>query len=201
MRKIAFLILIFWGIYSSASAQVRLSLGRYTSNIKNFKDTTKDALRIASFILSTQEFRDSLARFKFQCSNLSNKVQAGCDVHISGQRVYDSLSRFPDTPLNITIKPFTLLEKAKNLVDKHDQIGSSSYGTFHVTTRSWFLNDVTKRWFASVKYAKHLAHEYCHIRGFYHNQSKKFGIDVPYTVGSLVERIIRRRLKVNEPIM
>ncbi|WP_332737609.1 hypothetical protein [Flavihumibacter sp.] len=195
--KLASLIVIFYLVESlNADAQITLRLNNYTSNIKNFKDTTIEALKIVSFILSTEEFKESLSKFKFKCTNLHSSRRTECS-ELLGPQVYDSLNKFSDTTLDIIIKKLPLKE---SIFDPNDQIGKSSYGKFKVTTRSWYLNQTTKSWYASVKYAAHLAHEYCHIRGYYHINGQKYGEDVAQTVGKIVSKIIMRRLKANEPI-
>lgn len=182
----------------SMNAQVDLRLNKYSSNIPNFRDTAIEALSIASFILSSQEFKDSIFHMNFMCLNIPfSKKRGACYRRFSGQRVYDSLSRYPDTVLNIIIKK---LSAAERLFDPHDQIGASYEGRYGITTRTWYLKETTKTWFASVKYAAHLAHEYCHIRGYYHIKGLRYGEDVAQTVGKLVANIIKRRLKANEPI-
>ncbi|WP_153798090.1 hypothetical protein [Foetidibacter luteolus] len=181
----------------TVKAQLSLRLGTYSSSLGNFKDSTVEALKIASFILSTTEFKDSVMKCKFKCSNLPSRAVNSCHSYIEGQRVLDSLFRYNDTLINIFIVPLPRLQR---LLDRSPNIGFSSEGGYTITTRTWYLRNGSPGLFVTAKYAAHLIHEYCHIRGYYHISGQQLGKDVAETIGKISGQILRRRISNNEPI-
>lgn len=94
VMKVHFICLMsMFCLASTSKSQVALTMGGYSSVLANFKDTATEALKIASFILSTDEFRDSLIQYQFKCTNLAAGRQ--CQDGVPGQRVYDSLMKIP----------------------------------------------------------------------------------------------------------
>jgi hypothetical protein len=105
MKVLLIPAVLILSLHVNAQTSINLKMGSYLSVIRNFRDTAGKALQIASFILSTQEFKDSLLKYRFKCSNLN------CNSSITGQRVYDSLTRFSDTTLALNINKLNWLKK------------------------------------------------------------------------------------------
>jgi len=71
-------------------------------------------------------------------------------------------------------------------------VGSTVLGKQPVRTGYWFVNAAAAV-DNGVGIARHLMHEWLHIAGFFHAGGNKARGDVPYAVGDLVSRILRRK--------
>ncbi|TZF82664.1 hypothetical protein FW774_14270 [Pedobacter sp. BS3] len=173
--------------------KVKFKLGEYSSELDNFRDTAIKALHLMSKVFSSEEFRDSLDKYDFPCSNgwykpcktPGNQIINKCDStdhRVHGNTVYKDL----------------LMEKVVtlNLAIKHPKGKTGSYGwsdacIYKISSYSWWLKN-NRRQPLSEEYAIHLAHEYCHIVGYYHSREHSRSNDVAYRVGGIVRNILWR---------
>ena len=147
------------------------------------------ALKIMAAVYNSQEFRDTLATFRFPCRNYSDshRCPANCTRCqgniIDTQTILDNLYRIPNAGL--TLK----LDGAGG-----DSFGNSLKNIFVITSHYQTVNADTKIPF-SYHYAVHMCHEYMHIRGFYHNWRLRRRVDIAEQIGEIAYVILLRWYK------
>ncbi len=175
--------------------EVKLKMGTLTSSIANFKPTADEALDLLSKVLSSQEFKDSIAKYNYaptnqlstprQCSRATNlniiKVNP-LSNRIDGTMVHDDLLKYKDVTLNLVVRdrgePTTVM-------------GSSSFCTFTITSNDYWLKEDDMSMTLAEEYAIHLGHELCHILGYYHNTHPDTKTeDVSYGIGTLIANVL-----------
>lgn len=174
---------------------VNLKVGTLTSSISNFKPTADEALSLLSKVLSSQEFKDSIAKYNYAPTNqLSNPRQCSSakDLNIikvnpntgriNGTTVHDDLLKYKDVTLNLTVRdrgePTTVM-------------GSSSFCNFTIYSNDYWLKEDDNAMTLAERYATHLGHELCHILGYYHSSHPDIKTeDVSYGIGSLISNIL-----------
>lgn len=184
---------------TSVAKKVKFVLAAYSGTIPNFEDTAKKSLNILSEVFSSKEFKDSLLKYSFVCSNASSEACLGnspllhrykCDNSlnlIKGETVYEDLVADTIKNIRIEIRPST---------------GSSSFGFTYVcsdkiTSYDWFLKG-GRSLPTPIEYAIHLAHEYTHTVGYIHNSKKHVkSEDVAYRIGGIVRNILIRKMNLS----
>jgi hypothetical protein len=175
--------------------KVVFKLGNYTSELDDFRDTAIKALDLMSKVFSSKEFKDSIAKYDFPCSNawfkenicktLGNIIVYKCDSAanvVHGSTVYDDLLMEKKVTLDLNI----IHPKGKT-----NSYGYSAACVYKINTYSWWLKNNRKQPLAE-EYAIHLAHEYCHIVGYYHSSYHHIEKDVSYRMGGIVRNILWR---------
>lgn len=175
--------------------KVVFSLGNYNSDLDNFRDTAVKALELMSKVFSSKEFKDSLDKYDFPCSNAWFKenickspksiIVYKCDSTanvVHGSTVYQDMLMEKNVTLDLNI----IHPKGKT-----NSYGFSAACVYKINTYSWWLKNDRKQPL-SEEYAIHLAHEYCHIVGYYHSSYHKLNQDVSYRMGGIVRNILWR---------
>ena len=129
-----------------------------------FQKTADSALIIAAAVLNSQEFRDSLSKYKFICQNYSDSCSLKCEDcdHgiISTKVILDSLYRLKRGPIQLILRN-------DGTCNKGGSFGFSEKDKFVITSHYITIKCDDTLSFA-YKYAYHICHEYMHISGFYH---------------------------------
>ncbi|RYG03798.1 MAG: hypothetical protein EOO07_31550 [Chitinophagaceae bacterium] len=178
-----------------AKKRVVFTLGNYSSELDNFRDTAVKALALMSEVFSSKEFKDSLDKYSFPCSNAwfkenicktpKNIIVYKCDSAanvVHGQTVYEDMLMEKKVTLDLNI----IHPKGKT-----NSYGFSAACVYKINTYSWWLKNDRKQPL-SEEYAIHLAHEYCHIVGYFHSSYHKLDKDVSYRMGGIVRNILWR---------
>ncbi|MBL0745945.1 hypothetical protein [Chryseolinea lacunae] len=147
-----------------------------------------DALKICNRVLNSDEFRGEVLRAKFDWEELGS--------------YYFIPKAIPnDQVLNLLYsKSYTMKIEFKTGRGYNWRM-RRMYGTYGITnlnvpeTKSliWWLNP-TGDYKGSVRdYAAHIAHEYCHMRGFADKAKDPddFQDVVPYSIGNIVNRLLQ----------
>ncbi len=159
---------------------------------EGFADTLKKTEQILSKILSSEDFKQALAKRSFADSAFS-KSKKTCfkriydeNGRVSGQGVYENITRNPSIQIEWVIK------KYKN-GEKTSVMGYSTFCVDKITSHDyWIKNDQ----YLSLRFVRHLAHEYTHVCGYKHDKllSKehkfKKGDDPAMGVGGIVGEIM-----------
>lgn len=174
---------------------VRLSAGTLTSSIANFRPIADEALDLLSKVLSSQEFRDSIAKYNYaptnqlgsprQCTRATslNVIKVNPITNrIDGTMVHDDLLKYKELSLNLVVRdrgePTTVM-------------GSSSFCNFTITSNDYWLKEDDMSMTLPEEYAIHLGHELCHILGYYHHTHPDTKTeDVSYGIGSLIANVL-----------
>jgi hypothetical protein len=175
--------------------KVVFRLGNYTSELDEFRDTALKALDLMSKVFSSKEFKDSISKYNFPCSNAwfkenickkpGNIMIYKCDSAaniVHGSTVYEDLLIDKQVTLDLNII------HAKGTTNSY---GFSAACVYKINTYSWWLKNNRKQPL-SEEYAIHLAHEYCHVVGYYHSSYHKIQDDVSYRMGGIVRNILWR---------
>ena len=159
---------------------------------EGFADTLKKAEQILSKILSSEDFKQALAKRSFADSAFS-KTKKTCferiyeeNGRVSGRGVYENITRNPNIQIEWVIK------KYKN-GEKTSVMGYSTFCVDKITSHDyWIKNDQ----YLSLRFVRHLAHEYTHVCGYKHDKllpkEHKFkkGDDPAMGVGGIVGEIM-----------
>lgn len=168
----------------SQSKTVRLSLNSFKSaNKKVDSATAVDALKIATIILNSQEFSDSLNRYNFTCENYGVKCN---NERIKGSVVLDSLLRAKNVALDLTMRNCS-----------HEYGHSEKDKYFIKSCYRKLRKDDNTLPFSHI-YAYHICHEYMHIVGFFHTD---YIDDVAEKVGWIAYYILDRWYKENRKLI
>lgn len=175
--------------------KVVFKLGTFNSELENFRDTAVKALALMSKVFSSKEFKDSLDKYDFPCSNAwfkenicktpKNIIVYKCDSAanvVHGSTVYQDMVMEKNVTLDLNI----IHPKGKT-----NSYGFSAACVYKINTYSWWLKNDRKQPL-SEEYAIHLAHEYCHVVGYYHSSYHKIEKDVSYRMGGIVRNILWR---------
>lgn len=180
-------------VSSTVAKKIKFVLAGYSGTIPNFEDTAKKTLNILSEVFSSKEFKDSLLKYTFVCSNgssdacLANRNKCDSELNlIKGETVYNDLIADTIKNIKIEIRPSS---------------GSSSFGFTYVcsdkiTSYDWFLKG-GRTLPTPIEYAIHLAHEYTHTVGYVHSKKHEKSEDVAYRIGGIVRNILIRKLNLS----
>jgi hypothetical protein len=180
---------------SAKAKKVVFKLGNYTSELDNFRDTAIKALDLMSKVFSSKEFKDSISKYDFPCSNawfkenicknpgsiIIYKCDSAANV-VHGSTVYEDLLMEKKVTLDLNI----IHPKGKT-----NSYGYSAACVYKINTYSWWLKNDRKQPL-SEEYAIHLSHEYCHVVGYYHSSYHRTNDDVSYRMGGIVRNILWR---------
>ncbi len=173
--KFTLILIIVCQIAVAQQKTVELKLRTFKSKNKNVDSVlAANAIRIASLVLNSQEFRDSLNKYDFKCENYGETCSSS---RIKGSVVLDSTYRVQIFELDLIMKT-CINEYGHSEEDKH--YIQSCYGK---------LRKDDKKLPFSYIYAYHICHEYMHIVGYYHTDHKD---DVAEKVGWIAYYILDR---------
>jgi hypothetical protein len=170
MKKLIFLTLLTSGLHSF-SQQRHIELHRkklHTEVPAVVIDTADKALRIATYLLNSNEFQDSLRKLTFKYSNHCKSCSKGVRnrrERIPASVVLDSLYRRPSIFLVMDLQKVGIEPRS----DTCYGLGATCPATDSVT--SYFDNiecDMGKDIPFSYAYGVHLCHELMHDVGFCH---------------------------------
>ena len=169
-------------IQLDSNRRVILSVQQYNSADYPALSTSADsAMHIASVLLSSREFQDSVKKYTFTCKNYKSYCATQClkcNDRINGAVVIDSVFRSKHVPIKL------FLDKKDN-----GSFGSAARNVFRITSHYPVIRRDDKTLPFSYSYGYHIAHEYMHILGFYHTDHKD---DVAERIGIVGYYIIRR---------
>jgi hypothetical protein len=157
------------------------------------------ALRIASAILSSKEFRDSLAKRDFKYQNLCEKCGANREEgqpRITGQAVLTQLYKKNRQTLNLDMRKTGFPPPAGNECFLQ---GKTCPGEHYIT--SYYKNIMCEMGEAfpfEYAYGVHLCHEYMHDIGYCHTDRKD---DVAETAGRIAFNIMNSWYKSGKKIL
>jgi hypothetical protein len=160
MKKLLLLVAVIFINQNSFSQQktVSLNIAKFNSFDEKYRTSADSAIKIANILLNSQEFRDSLIKYKFSCKNYNEST---CEGTISGKVALDSLYRKKNVVLTL------------NLLNEGGSFGDSRKDVYEINSHFiTLINDDNVLPFAYI-YAYHICHEYMHIVGFYHFQKVK----------------------------
>ena len=197
---VAFFFFHFGGDETKRSGQkiainVSYTVEKNATVPEHFADTLKKAQELLSQVFSSLEFKDELYKQSYSDSAYSKSKKACFNVaydpntgRINGKAVYDNLLA------NATVE---LVINVKNNGDKEGTMGSSNACSNKITTYDYWL---TEKEGMSIRLARHIAHEFTHIRGYRHDTKvakqfkwgKKTTEDPAYGVGSIVGEILAK---------
>lgn len=165
---------------------------------KHFADTLLKAQQLLSKVFSSAEFKEIMSQKSFSDSAYSKSKKKCFDViydpetgRISGKAVYDNLLKENNVSLSMVIK---------NNGDKKNTMGFAAACSYKITTYDFWLVEGGA---LSHRLARHIAHEFTHIRGYRHDnlvsKAHKWGLnakeDPALGVGSVVGEILTRWAK------
>jgi len=143
---------------------VKLLLNNFTSsNYPEAIRTADSALHIASVLLSSADFKDTISKLDFTCQNYSDYCRENCGKcsdRFSGTVVLDSVFRQKDVKLNL------FLRKCRN------EFGHASRNINEIYSCQPVAFFDEKDLSPAYCYAYYIAHEYMHIVGFFHTDHK-----------------------------
>jgi hypothetical protein len=164
--------------------RVQLHRGQFPSiEYPNLKSSADSALYIASVLLNSKGFTDSLAKLDFTCRNYKYfcKQQCiDCNHRFKGTVVLDSAYRTRDVTIDL------YLNKCYN------EYGHAAKNVLRITSCYPKIRGDAKWLPYSYSYAYHIAHEYMHIVGFFHTDHRD---DVAERVGLIGYYFINRWYK------
>lgn len=159
---------------------------------EGFADTLKKAEDILSKILSSEDFKQALAKRSFADSAFS-KTKKTCferiydeDGRVSGKGVYENVTRNPNIEIEWVIKKYKDGEKTSVM-------GFATFCVNKITSHDYWIKNGQH---LSLRFVRHLAHEYTHVCGYKHDKllpkEHKFkkGDDPAMGVGGIVGDIM-----------
>ena len=182
----------YFGFTTHLSAQLTLTRGSFTSEIKRMTtDSADKALKIATYLINSAEFKDSVAKLSFPWKNRC--VRDSKEV-VGGKEILAKIFGKPAVMLNLELdsvgkKPNFEKEKCKGL-------GITVPGSHHIL--SYYENimcsmsdSLTFAW----AYATHLTHEFLHDVGYCHT-TKDVDSDVAEAIGEIAYYPIKHVLSL-----
>jgi len=158
-----------------------------------FADTVKKAQELLAKVFRSKEFKEALFKQSYNDSAYSKSKKA-CFLtvydekigRISGGAVYQNLLQEKEVKLLINIR---------NNGDKKGTMGASYACSYQFTTYDYWLQEKGE---LARRLARHIAHEFTHIRGYRHDNKVpkefKWGRNVKedpaYGVGNIVGEIL-----------
>lgn len=212
MKKIGLLLLILlallavniFAIPSSGNLKKQTDIADFTFSVsytvedgakvpEGFADTLKKAQLLLAKVFRSKEFKEALFKQSYNDSAYSKSKKA-CFLtvydekngRISGASVYQNLLKEKEVRLLINIK---------NNGEKKVTMGASYACNYQFTTYDYWLQEKGE---LARRLARHIAHEFTHIRGYRHDNKVekefKWGRDVKedpaYGVGNIVGEIL-----------
>jgi|GEM_PF-1610304 len=165
-----------------ASSRVRLSIKNFTSTSHpHLRASADSAMYIASVLLNSKEFQDSVNRYTFTCRNYWRGCKPSCTScadRFSGRVVLDSAYRHASPSIDL-------------ILDNRNvgALGSAAMNVLRITSHYPPIRRDAPSLPFSYSYAYHIAHEYMHIVGFSHTDHVD---DVAEKVGWIGYFILKR---------
>lgn len=161
----------FGQVASQTVTLKRATLNSRASQVTN--DVADHALRIASYILSSQEFQDSVRRRSYDYKNVCDgcgPTNGPSKPDLQGSQIVNSLLRTPSVTLTLTVKPLG----KRPMLGKCFGLGSTCPNTNSIL--SFYQNimcDMGNDFPFEYAYAVHLCHEYTHNVGYCHTDNSQ----------------------------
>lgn len=200
-EEVATEIIESWGVpqktdpSAKIGTPVRFALHNFNSSIPNFKDTAEKALEVLSQVFSSAEFRDSISKYDFPCSNGRKNPCSGIP-QVAANKCSEPNNRVLGTTVYAdlvadSVRPISLHVRTSSN-ENTTVYGSATPCSYNIYTNDWWLNN-NRPLPLSQSYAVHLAHEYAHVVGYVHNDPMHTRReDVAYRVGNVVNNILHR---------
>lgn len=149
---------------SNDKRTIKLLLSKFDSpDFPDAKSVADSALHIASVLLSSADFKDTIMGFTFMCRNYSQYCQTSCkscDDRFKGKVVLDSVFRDLEVKLDLFLR------------DCGNEYGHSTRNIHEIYSCQPVVFYDEKNLSPAYCYAYHIAHEYMHIVGFFHTDHK-----------------------------
>jgi hypothetical protein len=157
-----------------------------------YKKLVTEADSLLNIVFNTHEFKMAVLSHKFDWKDLGN----GRTDSLTSQEVFDSLF----TKKNLA--EVNLYFKKKRLTNVTARVfgtvGKTIVGSNSTVTYTDWIDLSNDNYMCTLlSYTSHIAHEYCHQRGFYdkdYNQALYRNV-VPYAIGDIVCRLLNLRYK------
>ena len=193
-KKIALILFLYSSQIFSQNENKPFSI--QVANIKEqgkYQQMVTDAISLLTEVLNTEEFKQKVEAKEYDWLDLGG----GTYYNLTGKQIFDILYiQEKKIIMNLYIKP------------RGFRLGARLSGTLGITT---ILSNSTKTydyWLdlssenyqqTIVEYASHIAHEYCHQKGFYDKDysQTEFRNVVPYAIGDIVCELLNKKLKTN----
>lgn len=160
--------------FTTDDRTVTLSLRKFNStSFPQDGPVADSALHIASVLLSSKDFKQTLSGLTFTCHNYRNYCKencSDCSGRFNGSVVLDSAYREKEVKLDLFLR------------DCNNEYGHSTKNIREVYSCQSVVFYDEPRLSPAYCYAYHIAHEYMHIVGFFHTDHKD---DVAEKIGWL----------------
>lgn len=145
------------------------------SVLKNYHYLIHDAVDLLNWIIQNPAFKSTIESFSFDWKNVPFKIN---DKDVFGYLFQYSTQHNMQIHVRKTFGKFGKL--SKNI------LGTTIVGSNETIINEYWLSKLNKDKFETViEIAAHLAHEYCHQRGFYDGKNLGQINVVPYFIGDL----------------
>lgn len=199
MKKVILVLLISIGFLQKNKAQNELTNQKFEIVVSNIETMGKynklvtEAVSLINDIFNSSEFKQKISEKKFDWENLN-----GGHSKMTNSEVFEKIARWTaKDSIKLYIKPRGL------------RVTAYYYGTIGVTSLNSNSTKTYRHWIdlsdknyekTLFKYVSHIAHEYCHQRGFTDKDNKPqctFRDVVPYAIGDIVCEILNKRFNKN----
>lgn len=197
MKKLLLVIVLVVCVQNPVMAQDE-SFKIVVNNINHqgkYQKMMTDAIALLNDVINSKEFRQKVESYTYDWDHVDNRHNGV----LYGQEIFIKLFRETKTA------QINLFIKSKGL-----RLGAYYYGTLGTTKvlsnntttyRSW-LNLSPRHYRQTViDYAAHIAHEYCHQKGFYDSNrspQSEYKDVVPYAVGGVVKALLEEKFLAKE---
>lgn len=189
--NIVFVLSLLLSKISDLTAQGVNSQFSITSSKINGPETyqrlAKDALQVLNKVINSDDFKNEVLKKHFDWQNLFSYQTY--PVPISNEEVLKTLySESHD--ITITFKTGKMYNW--RLRKMYGTLGKTNLNSLETNSLIWWLNPVGDYKRSVRNYASHIAHEYCHMRGFSDKATNppNFPDVVPYAIGNIVQRLL-----------
>ncbi|HVU94841.1 MAG TPA: hypothetical protein VHE34_06430 [Puia sp.] len=168
---------------------IALKRAKLNTEVAEVTDATADlALQVASYLFSSKEFQDTLAKLNFQYPNHCDGCGKGPDrpERIPGTTILNDLFKRPEVALTLNLKTMGRRPRKNHCYG----LGATCPNTDLIT--SYYLNidcDMGEDFPFPYGYGVHLCHEYMHNIGYCHTDHDD---DVAEDVGWIAYYYIKK---------
>ena len=199
MKKIVILLIITLITIHNTSAQNESPNQDFSLVVKNinslgkYQEMVEDAIVLINDTFNSEEFKNKVLNKNFDWKNLN-----GGHTQMTNEMLLKTLVGWTDkAEISLYIKPRGL------------RITAYMYGTIGVTSLNSSSTKTYRHWIdlspenykeTVLTYASHIAHEFCHQRGFTDKNDKpqcQFRDVVPYAIGDIVCEILNNKNNMN----
>lgn len=154
-----------------------------------YQQMVTDAIALLNEVLNTPEFKQKVESHTYDWVDVD-----GAYKNLTGKQIFDILYvQKPLATMNLYIK------------SRGVRLGAYFSGTLGVTSVNTNSTRTYKHWLdlsdqnyqkTVVEYASHIAHEYCHQRGFFDKDydQPSYREVVPYAIGDIVCELLNKKL-------